>query len=292
MAPAAASHKDMARILPHSRKPPSVAAPSEVRTCHFASRLLQRDWEYVAYLPAGYATSRRAFPVLYLLHGAFGAAGDFATQGALQASADRLMRTGVCRDAIIVTPAGLDSWYVNGPGLPMQDAFLDEFIPHIETEFRVRSQRTCRLLGGVSMGGFGALRFALLRPDLFEAVALLSPAVYSDLPPENSSARQDAAFKRPDGSGEPRFDPQAWRQADYPALIDAYVGQGLPLRFLITCGDHDELGIADHALTLFKFLRARQQAAEFRLSPGGHDWPTWTPALAEALRFLLAPGDA
>ena len=260
---------------------------SQVKICRFPSQLLRRDWDYVVYLPPGYEKSRHRYPIVYLLHGAFGAAKDFVEQGSLQTSADGLMRRPGSRKAIIVTPGGYDSWYVNGPDLLMEDAFFSEFMSHIETTLRVSRDRANRFIGGVSMGGFGALRFALLRPDLFSVVGLMSPAVYDGLPPASSSARLDQAFKRQADGGQSEFDPQAWIAADYPALIDSYMAQNLPVRFSISSGDHDELGIQDYALILFKFLRERKQFARFSLAPGGHDWQTWTRAIPETLHFIL-----
>ena len=170
----------------------------------------------------------------------------------------------------------------------MQDAFLDEFIPHIETTLRVIGARATRVIGGLSMGGYGALRFALLRPNLFSAVSLMSPAVYADGPAEGSSARLDPAFDRPGPDGRPIFDPAAWKRSNYPTLIDAYLAKSQPIRFHVASGDRDELGIQDQALRLYRFLRDHDQWAKFSLAPGGHSWETWTAALDDALRFALA----
>ena len=46
------------------------------------------------------------------------------------------------------------------------------------------------------MGGYGALRFALKYPDMFAAAALLSPAIYDPVPPENSGARRVRCVRR------------------------------------------------------------------------------------------------
>ena len=262
--------------------PVSPLAPSEILRTSFASRTLGRDWDYVVYLPPGYSSADARLPVVYLLHGACGAAADYVEQGDLQAIADRMIHSGAIERAVLVTPNGFESWYVDHPPLTMQEAFLGEFIPHIESTFRFASSRESRRIGGLSMGGFGALRFALLRPDLFSRAALISPAVYATEPADGSSARTDPPFCNSEG-----FDRQKWTSHNYPALIDAYLARNCPLPFFISSGDSDRFGIHDEALTLYRFLRERGQDGEFHLVPGDHDWLTWMRLLDPALRFLL-----
>ena len=260
---------------------------SQVLRASFPSRVLQRNWDFVAYLPDGYDRGS-AFPIAYLLHGACGAAPDYVEQGNLQATADRLIRRRFIEPAVIVTPGGYDSWYVDSAFMRMQEAFLTEFMPHVEGMLRVRNERASRAIGGLSMGGYGSLRFALLRPDLFHALAVMSPAIYHDVPPPQSSACLDPVFRAP---GHPDvFDPVMWQAHLYPTLIEPYLAAGKPLRFHVASGDRDEFGIHDEALRLYHVLRQHDQDALFRLAPGGHDWSTWTPAIDEALRFLLEPG--
>ena len=259
---------------------------SQVLRASFPSRVLQRTWDFVAYLPDGYDRGS-AFPIAYLLHGACGAAPDYAEQGNLQATADRLIARRVIEPAVIVTPGAYDSWYIDSAYMRMQEAFFTEFMPHVETALHIRRERDSRVIGGLSMGGFGSLRFALQRPDLFNALAVMSPAVYHDVPPPQSSACLDPVFRAP---GHPDvFDAAMWKAHLYPTLMRSYLAAGKPLRFHVASGDRDEFGIHNEALKLYHALRRHDQDALFRLAPGGHDWTTWTPAIAEALRFLLEP---
>ena len=260
---------------------------SEIRRASFHSQILVREWDYVAYLPPGYETSSRSYPVAYLLHGACGAAADYVEQGNLRNTVDYLIKAAAIEEAVLVTPNGFESWYVNHPSLMMQDAFLHEFIPHIEASFRIRSQRQTRLIGGLSMGGYGALRFALLRPDLFSRIAVMSPAAYSVTPAEGSSALTDPPFTTHGPDGAAHFDQDAWTRANYPTLIDDYLAKETPLPFHIASGDADCFHIDIEALKLYRFLRQHGQDARFCLAPGDHNWETWSAALEGALRFLL-----
>ncbi len=261
----------------------------DVRRETFRSPLLGRDWDYVLYTPAGYATSGLLYPVLYLLHGSHGDPEDFVAAGGLRETADRLIAARVIPPVLIVAPAAGTSWYVDRGDTPMESAFLRDLIPYVESAERVRAVRRARLIGGVSMGGAGALRFALKRPDLFCAAALLSPAVYAGAPPPGSSAYDRFCTTGQDGA--PRFDAAAWSRQCYPALLPAYGRARHPIRFYIDSGERDELNIHAAAFRLYQALRERRQPARFRLTRGGHDWDTWTQNLEGALRYVLAEID-
>ena len=163
---------------------PSAIPTGTVRALSFHSEALQADWNYIVYEPPGYETGALRYPACYLLHGNFGAPRDYIDAGDLPATADRLIAEGKTRAAVIAMPDGGQSWYLNHEATRMEDAILGEFIPHIEKTERVIASRAARRIGGISMGGYGSLRYALKRPDLFAAVALMSPAIYADLPHE------------------------------------------------------------------------------------------------------------
>jgi enterochelin esterase-like enzyme len=263
------------------------AAESQVLRLKLFSATLGADWDYVIYLPDGYETSGLRYPAMYLLHGNGGAASDYVEKADLQKTADLLIAERDMPPAIIVTPAAGASWYINRHPLQMENAILEEFIPHVETHFRVLDDRKARVMGGVSMGGYGTLRFVLKRPDLFSAAALMSPAAYADSPNAQSAAMRNDAFTRLLPNGQRAFDREAWARESYPMLIDDFLKRKLPVRFYIDSGDSDEFEIYDHALRLYRFLRLHKQTARFGLAEGAHDWPTWSRNLKEALRYAF-----
>ncbi len=268
---------------------PSIAR-SAVRRLSFHSNVLQADWKYVVYTPPGYETSGLRYPVLYLLHGNYGAPDDFVDQGNLVKTADALIAAGKMQAAVIAMPDGGQSWYLNHEALRMEDAILCEFIPWIEGAERVQATREARRIGGISMGGYGSLRYALKRPEMFSALALMSPAVYADLPHEGSSAWHGKPFCAPAPTGDPIFVPSAWHEEAYPKLTGGYFSKNQNVRFYIESGAQDEFGIAEEAKTLCGVLATRHEDVTFGLRDGGHDWTTWSAALETALPFLL--GDA
>lgn len=253
------------------------------------SHALGRNWDHIIYLPPGYENQNRKYPVLFLLHGNFGAPADFVDPGDIEGTANALIAAGKMAPAIIAMPDGGQSWYLDCGDLRMEDAILNEFIPFIEGSVRAIATRAARGIGGISMGGYGALRLAIRYPELFSALALMSPAVYADVPPANSSARSGAPFCKVDEHGKSNFSEAAWRAADWPSFIDNFDHNRWPMRVYLECGEQDEFGLANEARVLNEALTSRSLNTVFRLRPGGHDWATWKAALPDVLTFLSPP---
>ncbi|TDV26699.1 enterochelin esterase-like enzyme [Paraburkholderia caballeronis] len=256
---------------------PAVASTIVVRTFHSAA--LERDWPYLVYLPAGYRADAARYPVLYLLHGNNGNAMDWVTQGQLQATADALIAQREIPPVVIVMPQGGTDWYVDRKER-METAFFRDLLPDVETHFAVENERGGRAIGGVSMGGFGALRYAMLHPDEFCGALLLSPAIYSGDPPVSSAARRVGVF------GDRQYDPHVWRALNYPALWSAYFGQPRRVPFFIASGD-DDLAIQAESSLLYTRLRDAGNPAALRIVDGGHVWPVWRGLLPAALKYTL-----
>lgn len=256
------------------------AVAGVIVTREFESTALKRQWSYAVYLPTDYEVSKLDYPVLYLLHGAGGNRNDWAALGGIQATADQLIRSGAIPPALIVMPDAGNSWYVDGAE-KMETAVLEDLLPDVERHFRALHEREGRLIGGLSMGGYGALRFALKYPETFAAAALLSPAIYDPEPPPQSAARRAEAF------GGKEFDAGLWRSLNYPALWEGYLQKKTPVPMYINSGDDDHLSIAQEAVKLYELLRKHEQPAELRIVDGGHAWPVWAGTVGDALRYIF-----
>jgi enterochelin esterase-like enzyme len=247
---------------------------------------LNDDWDFVVYEPPGHDGSARRLPVVYLLHGNYGGPADFVDQGGLARTADRLISECRIAPAVVAMPDGRRSWWIDHGATRMETAVFEEFIPRIEATERVAASRASRAIGGISMGGYGALRYALKRPEMFAAVALMSPAVYSDAPRDGSSALDSEPFLTANAAGQSVFSRDLWAAEAYPRLLAARAPGASP-RFRVDSGAEDEFGIAGEARRLHEALLARGFDSTFALRPGGHDWNVWTPALEAALVFML-----
>lgn len=262
---------------------PLAAAASEVLERSFRSTALQTEMRYTVYLPDGYAETPRRYPVLYLLHGHGGNERDWLTHGALQATADRLIRCRAVSPFIAVMPAGGSTWWVDSKAAPAQRALVHGLLPHVDATLRTLPTRQGRMIAGLSAGGYGAVMAVLQHADRFAAAAAFSPAAYVPEPPADSGARQAGAF-----AVGGRFDPATWQRLNYPAAWPAYAAGAHVVPMFLHSGDHDHLGIALQTALLFQRLFVHQpRQVELRIVDGGHDWAVWRSALVEALPFLM-----
>jgi enterochelin esterase-like enzyme len=256
------------------------ALASEIITREFKSAALERTWAYEVYLPSGYEKSRLSYPVLYLLHGNGGNRHDWVDKGDIQRTADALIKAREIPAAVIVMPDASVSWFVDRRE-KMETAVMRDLIPDVEKNLRVLKSREGRLIGGLSMGGYGTLRFALRYPEMFAAAALLSPAIYDPLPPPKSSARTVGTF------GAPQFDEEVWKTLNYPTLWQGYLAKKKPVPMYINSGDDDEFMIEAEATKLYSLLRANQQPAELRIVNGAHAWPVWAGTIGDAMKYIF-----
>ncbi|HEV3106423.1 MAG TPA: alpha/beta hydrolase-fold protein [Trinickia sp.] len=254
--------------------------PSTIQAHAFHSAALKRDWTYIIYLPDGYRAAGPRYPVVYLLHGNSGDANDWLTQGQLQRTVDGLIERREIAPVVIVMPQGGTDWYVDRKE-PMETAFFNDLLPEIESRYAVSARREQRVIGGVSMGGFGALRYALIAPERFCAALLLSPAIYADVPPATSAARHVGVF------GAPQFDASVWHALNYPALWNAYMSRPWRVPIFIGAGDAEPI-IRGEANALYARLAQRGNPATLRIVSGGHTWDVWRALLGPALAYALS----
>lgn len=120
------------------------------------------------------------FPVLYFLHGLNETCTDNLKMvaGTLEVAVD----LGVARPMVIVTPDGyLNSMWVDSKSghKPAETNLIRELIPHIESTYRVMACRSHRIIGGFSMGGYGACRLAVKFPGLFDTCFSMDGALHT-----------------------------------------------------------------------------------------------------------------
>jgi len=134
------------------------------------------------YLPPSYRTDRnRRYPVVYLLHGYTGSdLGYFGPTGRqLHVIAERVFGSGAAREMILVMPNCMNAFggcmYSNSVTAGDWEGYVaEDLVAYIDKTYRTIPTRDARGLGGHSMGGYGALRIAMKRPDVFAAVYALS----------------------------------------------------------------------------------------------------------------------
>lgn len=249
-----------------------------VRDAQFRSVSLARDMKYRLILPAGYDTTSRRYPVLYLLHGLMGSYVDWESRTRLTDYVKGL-------DLIVVMPDGNDAWYTNSVGDPQdrfEDYILKDLISTIDANYRTISTRHARAIAGLSMGGYGAMKFALKYPQMFAFAGSLSGALNAagniDLTrlPEKYAAGRMRIFGPVGGS--------ARAENDVMMLI-AKVPDPARLPYLyLDCGTSDPLLKANHEFV--SSLPPQNISYEFHEVPGAHTWQYWDQQVKEMLRSL------
>jgi S-formylglutathione hydrolase FrmB len=169
-----------------------------------------------------------------------------------------------------------------------EDFFVQEFIPYIESEYRIRTERRYRGIAGLSMGGYGTLIYSLKHPDLFSACAAFSAAVYTD---EEIINYPDEEWKRtrtnvygPDPGAEKRLTGHYKNNAPLHIIKNTDPDKLRTVRFYIDCGDDDFLYKGNS--TLHILLRDLDIPHEFRIRDGGHKWSYWRSGLLDGLAFI------
>lgn len=261
---------------------PALAHAGELVHDEFASRVLGRKITLTLYLPDGYQQGAH-YPVTYLLHGAGGNDTEWSSNGGIVQTLDGMINRAEIRPTVAVMPTtGGGTWWVDGAVDKADTAFMQELIPYVEHKYKVATGRGARSIGGQSMGGYGALHYALKYPDQFCGAAILSPAIYDPLPPSTSASRLTTQFMR-----NGKFDEALWKSLNYPALLPAYQQGSARVPMWIASGDHDHLGIAVESANLYwKMFQIQPKQVELRIIDGDHEWLTFRDAFPDALRYV------
>jgi enterochelin esterase-like enzyme len=248
------------------------------------SKILNMDRKYAVYLPAGYETSHRSYPVLYLLHGGGDDQTGWVQFGEVQHTADRAISDGSATPMIIVMPdasAGRRGFYNDATNTwRYEDFFFQEFMPFIEKTYRIKSEKHYRAVAGLSMGGDGTFTYALHHPELFSAACPLS-AGGSPLTPED--AKKQLTREIP-GISENAITAFYNRQSILNLVNTMPDSLKKSVRWYIGCGDDDH----QYELTSLVHIAMRKKDIphELRISDGGHNWTYWRAGLPLILEFI------
>lgn len=227
---------------------------------------------YRVMLPSDYATSRRSYPVLYLLHGLTGDESDWWTRTRLADYAARY-------HLIIVTPGVGDSWYANSASDPQaryEDVIVKDLIPYIDLHYRTLASREGRAIAGLSMGGLGAIKFALRYPQMFSFAASFSGAF--GVPMIASLGKKPSARilnQLHNIYGD--VNSQTRRNNDVFTLLNQPLPKGSRYPYLyVSVGKSDPLPeVSESNPRLARELGARKLKFEYHERPGTHDWHFW-----------------
>jgi S-formylglutathione hydrolase FrmB len=231
----------------------------------FFSPVLRKAVQFWAVVPE----QEGPFPALYLLHGLSDDHTIWMRRTRIEIHASRYRLA-------VVMPDGFRGYYTDHAAGPAYGRYiLDDVLAGAERLLPLRRDRKGRCIGGLSMGGYGALRLALAHPDKFASAHSHSGACFAwDIP----ERRRDPEFRRIFGSRP------AGSEHDLRFLLRRIKRCRLPLpRLSLDCGTEDFLLAQNRAF--HAFLEARKIPHEYREHPGGHNWDYWEVHIQEALAF-------
>lgn len=248
------------------------------------SKILKGDRKYAVYLPPDYETSKRTYPVLYLLHGAGDDQTGWVQFGEVLNIADQAINEGKATPMIIIMPdanTGQRGYFNNLKNdWRYEDFFFEEFMPFVEKAYRIKSEKRFRAVAGLSMGGGGSFMYALRHPELFSSACPLS-AYIGPLTVEDTKARlEQSNQKGTDAEIEAYF-----KRHNAIALINEVKDdQKKAVRWFIDCGDDDFLFEGNSLAHIA--MKKKEIPHEFRIRDGGHTWTYWRASLPVVLTFV------
>ncbi len=258
--------------------------------CNFYSQSLKSSTTIGVILPSpdsndifgsgdlAYFTPGIRFQTLYLFHGAYGDYSDWTRNTSIERYAQE-------RRLAIVMPSAGNSFYQDMYlGEPYLTFISEELPKFVQTAFPLSSAREDNFTAGLSMGGYGALKVALNKPEQYAAAASLSGAV--DLV---RLAKDDASAS----GGHPFAFERIFQ--DYMHLentdVDLFhlirrnqTGHRPSTKLFISCGTEDFL--YELHLDAKKALVALGADAHFEEHPGAHNWQYWDKHIQRALDWL------
>ena len=232
------------------------------------------------YTPAGYETSGKEYPVLYLLHGIGGDENAWSELGRAAQILDNLIAQGKAEPMLVVMTNGnisqeacpgetSEGFRVPTMMLPktMEGSFETAFpdvVKFVEKTYRVKKDKAHRAIAGLSMGGFHSLFISINNPDTFDYVGLFSAAV---------DQQQNTA-----NGGFPNI------YADRNQKIDNLFSKH-PKLFWIGIGKTDFLIKNNNDLRAY--LDSKQHKYTYLETEGGHIWRNWRIYLSEFVPLLF-----
>ncbi len=223
---------------------------------YFSQPLVKQSGMYVI-LPEGQAAP---FRVVYLLHGLSDDYTIWQRRTSIERYADKL-------GLMIVMLDGARSFYCDLPSIGNYEAHVLDSVRFVDRTFRTLDDPAGRGIGGLSMGGYGAMKLGLKFPELFGSVTAHSGAL--DL-----QAIWQTEFMREIFSAE--LSPE-----DDCFALATRLGRKPALRF--DCGVDDHL--VEHNRRFHAYLTTLGIAHTYREYPGNHTWEYWDTHIEQSLRF-------
>jgi enterochelin esterase family protein len=227
----------------------------------------------VVYTPAGYESSKKKYPVLYLLHGMGGDEEAWLATGRAAEIMDNLIAAGKAKEMIVVMTNGCTR-HVAAPGYSEEgmwrpymsgsmdgsfETMFDDVVEWVDAHYRTKAKSDSRAIAGLSMGGFHSMQISKFYPTMFDYVGLFSAAIFRGK--EGVAIYEDL---------EPKLKQQ--------------FSEGVEL-YWIAIGKDDFL--YDENVKYRELLDKLELNYVYHESEGGHIWRNWRCYLTEFVQMLF-----
>lgn len=233
------------------------------------SKALGREMPYLVWLPPGYPRPAR-YPVIYLLHGGGDGVSAGRTEWRNVGAGDALgalIAANEVEPAIIVLPEGLQGYWINhaNDGPRWADYVVNDLVEHIDRTFPTDARPERRAIGGLSMGGHGALHLALSHPNVFRIAGAHSPSI------------------RPFKESPPFFGSESWYERFNPLTLAKSATELRRQAYWLDVGVQDPWRPVTEEVS--KTLDQRGARVELRTYPGRHEGEYWKAHARDYMRF-------
>jgi enterochelin esterase-like enzyme len=262
-------------------------AQSRIITDSIYSKSLKTYRLYNVFLPKSFGQNKnKKYPILYLLHGMYETNQVWTVRGHLKDVMDRLIASGEACEMIVVTPdaggninAGHWNGYFDMPRWNYETFFYKEFVPYIESKYRVIGDKRHRAIAGLSMGGGGATSYAERHTDMFCAAYAMSALMSI---PEHGAVQSQRSDDKMVILTKSVLDHNCVK---YVADANENIKEQLcSVDWFVDCGDDDFL--LDRNIEFYQAMRNAGIPCQFRVRDGAHDWEYWHSALYTCLSFV------
>lgn len=232
-------------------------------------------------MAGGGASSPQKYKTLYLLHGIFGNDTDWVAGTRIQSWAQD-------KNLAVVMPCGENKFYVDNEksGDRFGEFIGEELVEFTRKTFPLSEKREDTFIGGLSMGGYGALRNGLKYHETFGRIVALSSALIKErvlASQYKEGWAMDNRYYYESLFGD--LDRLEGSDMDYDALIRNLVQEKKPVpEIYLACGTED--GLYGANLDYHRLLEELGVGHTYVEGPGVHDWVFWDTYIKKALEWL------
>ena len=247
-------------------------AHGEVRTVYYYSNVDETWRPLMIYTPANYSSVKASLPVVYIQHGGGEDHRGWMEQGRTAQIMDNLIAAGKARPMVVVSSnsnvrsrnGGFGGGYSWEGMQTFRKELLENIIPFVEKNYKVRKDPKGRAMCGLSMGGGQSFYIGLRDPDVFANVGVFSTGMFGGI------------------QGASSFD----LEKEVPGILtDTHTFNKQFDVFFMSCGEQDPR--IEYTRSIVKKMRDKSVEVRFKSYPGDHEWQVWRKSLYDFAQYLF-----